>query len=74
MMFIVVTCGGCGGGGGDFHGIFLMERRVGSHSLVVTASMTLMGAGHWLSLAPHKGMVARVDVGSRLACLLLRQQ
>ena len=65
-MFIVITCGGYGGGGCDFHGIFLTERHVGSRLLVETATTTSMGVAHMLLLAPHKGMVARVDVGSRL--------
>ena len=43
-----------------------MERRVGSCLLVVTATTTSMGAACCLSLAPCKGMVAHVDVGSRL--------
>jgi hypothetical protein len=71
-MFIVVTCGSGGGGGGDYDGKRLTERHVGSRSLVVTATRTSMGAARWLSLASYDGMVARVDVDSRL--LLLRQQ
>ena len=68
-MFIVVTCsggGGGGGGGGDYDGKRLAERCVGSCLLVVTATTTLMGAARWLLLAPRDGMIARVDVGSRL--------
>jgi hypothetical protein len=57
-MFIVVTCGGGGGGGGDYDGKRLTERRIGSRSLVVTATSTLMGVAHWLLLAPCDGMVA----------------
>ena len=65
-MFIVVTCGDGGSRGGDYDGKRLMERRVGSCLLVVTATTTSMGATRWLLLAPRDDMVAPVDIGSWL--------